>query len=81
MGRFAVVELSSQVIGTLIMIACAFWLVSVWALVIGSLSIFALKTILSHILLPGPNNKLGFEKAAGWEIFHFGKFIVISTIG
>ena len=80
MGRFAVVELSSQVIGTIIMIACAFWLVSVWALVIGSLSIFALKTVLSHILLPGPNNKLGFEKAAGWEIFHFGKFIVISTI-
>lgn len=80
MGRFTIVELSSQVIGTIIMIFCAWWLESVWALVIGSLSIFVLNTVFSHLLIPGENNKPQFEKEAGWEIFHFGKFIIFSTI-
>jgi O-antigen/teichoic acid export membrane protein len=80
MGRFTIVELASQILGTIIMIIFAFWLVSVWALVIGSLSIFALNTIFSHLLIPGANNKLELEKKAGWEIFHFGKFIIVSTI-
>ncbi len=80
MGRFTIVELSSQIIGTIIMILCAWWLVSVWALVIGSLSIFVLNTLFSHLLIPGETNKPEFEKEAGWEIFHFGKFIIFSTI-
>ena len=80
MGRLTVVELSSQIIGTIIMILFALWLESVWALVIGSLCIFLLTTVFSHLLIPGENNRFEFEKASAWELFHFGKFIVISTI-
>ena len=80
MGRYTLVELSSQIIGTIFMIILAFWLRSVWALVFGSLMIFALQTLFSHLLIPGENDKVQFEREAGWEIFHFGKFIFISTI-
>lgn len=80
LGRLTFVDLSSQLLGTVIMILMALWLRSVWALVIGAIAISLARTVLSHILIPGPKNKILWDKPAFWEIFHFGKYIFFGTI-
>ncbi len=80
LGRLTALELAAQVVGTLVMIGLALWLQSVWALVLGSLAIAMAKTALSHVFLPGPGNRIGWDKSAFLEIFHFGKYIFLGTI-
>lgn len=79
LGRLTGIELASQIAGILAMIALAYLTESVWALVIGGLITSAVKTGLSYILLPGHSNRLAWEKAALWELVHFGKYIIISS--
>lgn len=80
LGRLTVLELAAQILGTIFMIVLALWLRSIWALVFGSLAIAFAKTVLSHVLLPGAANRIGWDKSAFLEIFHFGKYIFFSTI-
>lgn len=80
LGRLAILELGSQFIGILVMILLAILMQSVWALVIGGLVSAAVKTVLSHLILPGSRNRIAWERAAFSEIFHFGKYIFISSI-
>jgi O-antigen/teichoic acid export membrane protein len=80
LGRITMLELMGQVIGTTIMILIAWWLRSVWALVIGSLIGVFFNVMLTHLLLPGPRNRLCWDKPTAWEVFHFGKFIFVSTV-
>jgi O-antigen/teichoic acid export membrane protein len=35
---------------------------------------------MSHLVLPGPRARIAFEKSAFLEIFHFGKWVFLSTI-
>jgi O-antigen/teichoic acid export membrane protein len=79
-GRLTIVELAGSVIGTTILIILAFWLESVWALVIGAVIGSLLHTILSHVILEGKRNRFVWDTDIAWEIFHFGKYIAISTI-
>lgn len=80
LGALTVMELGSQVIGTIVMILAAWWLESVWALVIGASCIALVRMILSHVLIPGPRHKIEWDRPAFSEIFHFGKYIFIGTI-
>ena len=59
LGRLTLMELGSQVIGIAVMVLLAWWLRSVWALVIGTLIGTAIKTVLSHRMLPGHRDRLG----------------------
>lgn len=74
------IQIISQVIGLFLMIVFAWAYRSIWALVFGSVVGAAVKTILSHVFLPGPPNRIYWNKAASHEILHFGKWILISTI-
>lgn len=80
LGRLTAIELIGQISGTVILILLALWLKSVWALVIGSLIGVAIHTILTHVILEGERNRFAWDKPSVLEIFHFGKFIFISTI-
>lgn len=80
LGRLTALELGSQAFGIVVMIIAALILQSVWALVIGGLVGALTKTVLSHMILPGARDRFGFEKTAFWEIFHFGKWLFLSTI-
>lgn len=80
LGRLTIMELTAQISGTVFMIVMAFWLESVWALVMGTLVGVGVRVILSHTILPGPSNKLGWDRPAFWEIFHFGKYILFGTV-
>ena len=80
LGALTWLELGSQLVGSISMILLAWWLQSVWALVIGSLITALTTTILSHILLPGQRSRFAWDKPALWEMFHFGKWILFATV-
>lgn len=79
-GRVTVLELLGQATGIVAMILLAWLLNSVWALMIGALIGSTTKTVLTHLALPGPRDRLGWEPDAFGDIFHFGKYIFISSI-
>lgn len=79
-GRVTLIEIISQIIGTLAMIAFALAFRSVWALLVSAIVSAIVKMSLSHLVLPGPSNRLLWERNAGFEIIHFGKWIFLSSV-
>lgn len=80
LGRITVLKISTQLTGILVMIALAWTLESVWALVFGGLVAPALVAVLSHLVLPGIRNRFAFDRVLAWRLFHFGKYIFIATV-
>ncbi len=79
LGRATVIELSTQAIGIICMVALAYMFVSVWALVFGGLLGTLARVAAQHIYMPGLKNRLQWDKTAVSELFNFGKFIFLST--
>jgi len=73
-------DLLSQVIGVVSMVALAFAMQSVMALVLGNIIGITAYLVLMHVYLPGPVNRFRWEPSAGRELTHFGKWIFASTI-
>jgi O-antigen/teichoic acid export membrane protein len=74
------IDIASQFFGLAVMLV---WLIfdrSIWILVAGSLGSTAARTVLSHAWLSGNTNKWNWEPAAVAEIFHFGKWLFLSSI-
>ena len=80
MGRLTLLDLTSQVIGIVIMIVGAVIWQSVAALVVGGVAGALAKLALTHFYLPGQANRFRWEKAAARELVHFGKWIFLSTL-
>lgn len=80
LGRLTLVEVASQAVGIAVMVLLAYLFASVWALLIGSVVGAALRALLSHVALPGRADRLGWEHDAARELFHFGKYIFVSSI-
>ncbi|OGQ14503.1 MAG: hypothetical protein A2138_20395, partial [Deltaproteobacteria bacterium RBG_16_71_12] len=78
--RLTALELSTQLAGVLAMIAAGWWLRSVWALVVAAWVTSITKTVLSHALLPGPRNRLAWDRESRRSLFEFGRWIFVSTI-
>jgi O-antigen/teichoic acid export membrane protein len=74
------VETASYLSGVLFMLGWAVVDRSIWALVWGALFGSLIRTILSHIYLPGTPNRWHWDKAAVHEITAFGKWIVVASI-
>ncbi len=79
-GRMVALHLSAQAAGIVVMIALAWWLESVWALVLGTLVGPALVAGLSHVVIPGIRNRITLERDALGRMFGFGKYIFLATI-
>lgn len=79
LGRVTLLDLAAQVIGILSMIALAFWLKSVWSLVVGAIIGSLVKLIVMHLWLPGRPNSFRWDREAGKDLIHFGKWIFLST--
>lgn len=75
----AIVELCSQVIGISLMVFLAWYLRSVWALVIGSVATALLKQVFYVVFIPGPGNKIAWDKNYFLDIFRYGRWIILST--
>jgi len=80
MGRITLLQLGSQFLGIAVMVLVAWYSRSVYSMAIGGVVTAIVVTLLSHIFLPGENNKFGWERNATKEIFHFGKWILLSTV-
>jgi O-antigen/teichoic acid export membrane protein len=74
-----VFDLISKTLSLPIMLIWAWTAPSVWALVGGSLAGAAFRTVLSHVLVPGPRMNLKWEKDHFREIVRFGRWIAVSS--
>lgn len=79
LGRVTALDLCAQIIGNVAIIALAFAMQSVWALVLGAIVGSAAKLIIMTIWLPGPANRFRWDAEAGRDLIHFGKWIFLST--
>jgi O-antigen/teichoic acid export membrane protein len=80
LGRVTQVRMAAQIAGLICMIGWALADRSIWALVAGSLCASLVTTVLSHIWLPGVSNRWQWDRTAFHELFHFGKWIFVSSI-
>jgi O-antigen/teichoic acid export membrane protein len=77
--RQMVSDLAVQVSGLVVVITWAWISPSVWALVAGQIFSSILEVIISYALFKGHHSKLGWDKEAVSSLFHFGKWIVLSS--
>lgn len=80
MGLVTRLDVITQAAGMAFMIVWALIDRSIWALVAGALFGKVLMTIFSHVLLPGERNRWQWDGEAFHEIFHFGKWVFISSL-
>jgi O-antigen/teichoic acid export membrane protein len=80
MRRITILQLGSQFCGVVVMVIVAWYTGSVYSMAIGGIVTAIVVTVLSHVFLPGENNRFGWERNATKEIFHFGKWILLSTV-
>jgi len=73
-------ELASQAAGLVVMIAWALFYKSIWALVAGTIIGTLAKTLLSHWYIKGPGNHIMWDGEIFKELFHFGKWMLLTTI-
>ena len=78
-GQQTITQLSVKTIEIIISVTLAWWLQSVWALVIGNLASSFLSLLANHRFLPGQTNRLHWDWEIARELFGFGKFIFLST--
>jgi O-antigen/teichoic acid export membrane protein len=86
-GRLTLVQLVSHLAGVAMMIGWALVHRSVWALVVGGVVMTTTKTILSHVWLPvsvdggraGIRNRFSWDGQSFHAIFHFGKWVFVSS--
>jgi O-antigen/teichoic acid export membrane protein len=69
---------STAFIGVVVTIFVAWWLRSVWALVIGSVVSVTLDMLLSYWFVPG-RPRFGFDRTIAAGLFKYGKFITGSS--
>jgi O-antigen/teichoic acid export membrane protein len=74
------IEITAQIFGLLVMVAWVFVDRSIWALVAGSIASSLVRTLLSHVWLPGTANRWQWDREAFGEIIRFGKWIFLSTV-
>ncbi|MGN6370726.1 MAG: oligosaccharide flippase family protein [Phycisphaerae bacterium] len=79
-ARLTMIAIGAEVLNLVTMTLAAWWLRSVWALVIGGLAGTSFTLILGNTLLPGERHRLRWEKEAVAELVHFGKWIFASTL-
>jgi O-antigen/teichoic acid export membrane protein len=79
LARMTLLSIAAQVVGLVAMVAFALRYRTVWALVVGAVVPAAVTMITSHLYLPGIRNRFRWNRVAAHELFHFGKWIFLST--
>ena len=73
-------EIVAQVAGLACMLGWVAIDHSIWALVAGGVGAVLARAILSHVWLPGVDNRWEWDRSAVHEVIHFGKWIFIASI-
>jgi O-antigen/teichoic acid export membrane protein len=74
-----ILDLTTRIIPVPIMVAWAYAFPSVWSMVAGALIGSLLRTILSHLIIPGPRMRLAWRSDHIKEIAAFGKWVNLSS--
>lgn len=78
-SRISVLELGSQVIALLFMVAAVQFSPTVWVLLGGILVGAACRLILSHLIVSGPRMGLAYDRDVRVRLWRFGKWIMASS--
>jgi O-antigen/teichoic acid export membrane protein len=78
--RVTSIEFLSQVINLLVAVLLAWLTRSIWSFVVAALVSSLVSTVLSHVCLPGPINRIRFEREAVRDLVRFGRWIMLSSI-
>ena len=79
LGQLTKIDLACQLISTACILAWAWISPTLWALSFGWIAGAVIKTVLTHVALPGPRNRFEWDGNAFHEVFHFGKWIFLSS--
>ena len=74
------VDISTSLIGGIVMVGWALLSPTVWAIIAGGLVQVTTKTLASHWQLADNPDRFAWESSATYELFQFGKWIFFSTI-
>ncbi len=77
--RLTTLDLSVAVVSTAATVGLAYWLRSVWALVLGQVIQASLRVLLSYLIVPG-DFTLRYDRAIARELFKYGRYITGITI-
>ncbi len=80
LGRLTCLEIGCQLLSVAVMVPIAWYFQSVWALVAGSVLSSIVEAVLSHRVLQGHANRFCWDREALRELWHFGRWIFLSTI-
>jgi O-antigen/teichoic acid export membrane protein len=72
-------EVIGQTLSTALAIVLALRWPSVWVLPLGWVISAGTVALLSHLNLPGPKNRLAWDRSAACEAWHFSKWILLSS--
>nr|WP_315490914.1 oligosaccharide flippase family protein [uncultured Rhodoferax sp.] len=78
-GRLTFIELSNEVLGLFVMVIWAYFRPGVEAMIGASIVSALYFLICSHRVLPGIKNSFAWDAAAVRDIFHFGKWVFLSS--
>lgn len=79
LGRVTAIQLISQAGGIVLMIALAWATRSYWSLVWAMVATGALKLALEWVWLPGRRDSFAWDRAAAWDLWRFGGWIMLSS--
>lgn len=77
--RITFIDLIAQIASVAFIVSVGWMTHSIWAFIAGGLVASAVKTLLSHIWLHGPTDRLAWDHDALQELMHFGKWILLSS--
>jgi O-antigen/teichoic acid export membrane protein len=80
LARPTMISLGSSLFGVALMIVLAWKFRSVWALVCGGVGGTLVRVLMSHLAIPGPNNRFHWDRTAWREVAHFGKWVFLTSL-
>ena len=73
------IDLACQLGSTILILVWALISPTLWALAVGWIASAVMRTVLTHVALPGPPNRFEWDRTAFREVFDFGKWIFLSS--
>ncbi|HSX88752.1 MAG TPA: oligosaccharide flippase family protein [Pseudomonas sp.] len=78
-NKVVLIELAAQIVGLLVMLGIGYLTGSIWSLVAAGVVAAMVSTLLSHLWLQGPNNRLHWDSSAFKELIAFGRWVLLSS--
>jgi O-antigen/teichoic acid export membrane protein len=78
-GRLTAIEIGSQVVGIVVMLAWAWAVPTTWALVAGNIANSLARVAASHWVLKGPGNSFAWDRSIVAEVWQFGGWVMLSS--